>query len=271
MSKKILLADDSVTIQKVVELTFMDEGVTVVAVGNGTDAIARLTEVNPDVVIADVHMPGASGYEVSRKVKAWRPSLPVLLLVGTFEPFSKEEFEASGADANMKKPFDSQELLREVTGMLQRSAAPVPAAPTPAAPVAVAAAVEEEPLWQLEDGGLASLPDFDEPALPAPAPAAMVAAPVPVAAPMPVPAPRELEAAAPTAELASPAAPLPPAVEPAATTSSRLSDEDIDRVARRVVELLGDRIVREVSWEVIPDLAEVVIKDRLRELESQIE
>ena len=266
MSKKILLADDSVTIQKVVELTFMDEGVTVVAVGNGADAIARLAEVNPDVVIADVHMPGANGYEVSRKVKAWRPSLPVLLLVGTFEPFSKEEFEASGADANMKKPFDSQELLREVTGMLERSGS---ATPAPAAPVA--AAVEEEPLWQLDDGGLASLPDFDEPAPSAAAPAAMAAAPVPAAAPIPVTAPRELEMAPPAAALASPVPAPPAAVEPAATTSSRLSDEDIDRVARRVVELLGDRIVREVSWEVIPDLAEVVIKDRLRELESQIE
>src|SRR5262249_15218874 len=120
MSKKILLADDSVTIQKVVELTFMDEGVTVVAVGNGADAIARLPQERPDVVIADVHMPGANGYEVAKHAKAARPSLPVLLLVGTFEPFSKEEFAASGADASMKKPFDSQELLREVKQMLER-------------------------------------------------------------------------------------------------------------------------------------------------------
>jgi hypothetical protein len=53
--------------------------------------------------------------------------------------------------------------------------------------------------------------------------------------------------------------------------NGRLSDEDVDRVARRVVELLGDRAVRDVAWEVIPDLAEVIIRDRLRELESQVE
>jgi hypothetical protein len=50
-----------------------------------------------------------------------------------------------------------------------------------------------------------------------------------------------------------------------------LSDADVDRIARRVVELLGEKTVRDVAWEVVPDLAEVVIKDRLRELESQAE
>ena len=56
MSKRILLADDSVTIQKVVELTFMDEDYEVVAVSNGDDAVQRLGELQPDLVIADVHM-----------------------------------------------------------------------------------------------------------------------------------------------------------------------------------------------------------------------
>ncbi len=51
----------------------------------------------------------------------------------------------------------------------------------------------------------------------------------------------------------------------------RLSDDDVDRIARRVVELLGDRAVRDVAWEVIPDMAEVIIRDRLRELEAQVE
>jgi hypothetical protein len=69
-------------------------------------------------------------------------------------------------------------------------------------------------------------------------------------------------------------APSPGEVEPAAPATGRLgplSDEDVDRIARRVAEVLGERVVREVAWEVIPDLAEVVIKDRLRELEGQID
>jgi len=56
-----------------------------------------------------------------------------------------------------------------------------------------------------------------------------------------------------------------------ALRSESLSDEEVDRIARRLVELLGDKVVRDVAWEVVPDLAEVVIKDRLRELESQVE
>ena len=55
------------------------------------------------------------------------------------------------------------------------------------------------------------------------------------------------------------------------TASVALTDEDVERIARRVVELIGDQTVREISWDVIPDLAEIVIKDRIRELESQVE
>jgi len=57
----------------------------------------------------------------------------------------------------------------------------------------------------------------------------------------------------------------------AASGNGALSEADVDRIARRVVELLGDRLVREVAWEVVPDMAELVIKDRLRELERQLE
>jgi len=123
MSKRILLADDSVTIQKVVELTFMDEDYEVVAVSNGDDAVQRLGELQPDLVIADVHMPGANGYDVCRRVKQWRSGTPVLLLVGTFEPFQETEANAAAADGYLKKPFDSQELLRRVDELLTRAAA----------------------------------------------------------------------------------------------------------------------------------------------------
>lgn len=97
MTRTILLADDSVTIQKVIELTFMDEDYEVVAVGNGDEALEKLDEITPDFVIADVHMPGASGYEVARQSKSLRPEVPVLLLVSTFEPFDEEGPSARAA------------------------------------------------------------------------------------------------------------------------------------------------------------------------------
>ena len=70
---------------------------------------------------------------------------------------------------------------------------------------------------------------------------------------------------------AAPAAPAASAAPEHAGGNGHLSEEDVDRIARRVVELLGDKTVRDVAWEVIPDMAEVIIRDRLRELEGQVE
>jgi CheY-like chemotaxis protein len=364
MKRRILLADDSVTIQKVIELTFMDEDFEVRAVSNGDEAVKLLPEMKPDFVIADVHMPGANGYEVCRRSKELHPDVPVLLLVGTFEPFDEGQARASGADSHLKKPFDSQELLQRVEELLaaKPAAAPAPlplsdwkAEPPP--PPAAAPEAPAVPDWMSQPAepafgdatepglGTASLPQFaeepswgsfelePEPAAPFAVPAPAPAAPEPFdrepsfalepdpgyqeAAAEPVfsleqnepsfairedvfgapaelsfdeapqdrylpeePAPHAEPAAAaspawdvPEPEPVYPPAPGQPAYEPspAHAGNGRLSDEDVDRIARRVVELLGDRTVRDVAWEVIPDMAEVIIRDRLRELESQVE
>ncbi|HEX7198089.1 MAG TPA: response regulator, partial [Dongiaceae bacterium] len=139
MSRRILLADDSVTIQKVIELTFMDDDFEVKAVGNGDEAIAYLAANPVDFVIADVHMPGANGYEVCRRAKELRPGIPVLLLVGTFEPFDESQARTCGASSYLKKPFDSQELLQRVHELTAPAAT---AAPAGAATGAAAAAAE---------------------------------------------------------------------------------------------------------------------------------
>jgi hypothetical protein len=51
--------------------------------------------------------------------------------------------------------------------------------------------------------------------------------------------------------------------------SSDLTDEQVDRIARRVVELLSDQVIRNIAWEVIPDVAEMVVKERIRQLEAE--
>src|SRR5207237_4751432 len=84
----LLLADDSVTIQRVIELTFADEDIQVVAVSDGDQAIAKLEESPCDIVLADVAMPGRNGYEVAEHIKR-TPRLahiPIVLLTGAFEP-----------------------------------------------------------------------------------------------------------------------------------------------------------------------------------------
>lgn len=393
MRRRILLADDSVTIQKVIELTFMDEDYDVKAVSNGDEAIQALSGYDPDFVIADVHMPGANGYEVCRRSKDMRPTVPVLLLVGTFEPFDEAQARAAGAESHLKKPFDSQELLQRVSDLLasrpSANAVPPPETvrmsdmpsmgelsltpePEPSQPVeewrgfelepdpepaptaytpgfAVApepSPFEDEQAFALEEpstdwqgaGATAAAPyvpdnepmfELDaapEPVTPPPAvddifgfeapfpteppsrPEADPFAAIEATSPMDnqlsdterlgVPessAPlvdsleeteRRIEAPAPHSldESHEPQAPArmaapPPAMPNMPATPSltdtplvgngSLSDADVDRIARRVIELLGDKVVRDLAWEVLPDLAEVVVRDRLRELESQ--
>lgn len=407
MSRRILLADDSVTIQKVIELTFSEQDYEILAVSDGTSAITQLTEARPDLVLADVHMPGASGLEVCRLAKELHPGLPVVLMVGTFEPFEEADATAAGADSYLKKPFDSQELLRLVADLMPKgstaSSGPVsqaaepatdwglgehssadldaldlatPDLPTPEPPgsdlpghdlppaTAVAGEVEEEvdleswdkleiaaaeeeeeagePVWgnfdasfaeaALGEAGVAEdealvagaegaaaadegagtafgelepveevvlagveeppyeTPGLDMPAIVAGEPATEgpaiqpeeEPAPAEAAAPAGEPAPWQVAAVEPSAPLAAPTELFDVATARRADAAARetvarpvaldgLSDDDVDRVARRVIELLGDKVVRDIAWEVIPDVAELVIKDRIRELEAQVD
>ena len=286
MTKTILLADDSVTIQKVVELTFMDEDFHVSAVSNGAEAIAQLSESKPDVVIADVHMPGAGGFEVCRRSKELYPAVPVLLLVGTFEGFDSDEAIRCGADGHLKKPFDSQELMRRVRELASAPSRtlPVPsAAPEFAEEAPVGAAGEfsaADDIYAAAPVGETWEPLADDlPAL------ELAPEPPPEAAPVVYSAYEPAEMSTrfmPTQTTPEPVAPLAaepafsPALaygaSPAATFAGpALSDADVDRIARRMIELVGDKAVRDVAWEVVPDLAEVLLKSRIRELESSID
>src|SRR5262252_4900678 len=137
MSKKILLADDSLTIQKVVELTFSDSDYQLVCVSNGQRALERIRDDRPDLILADVVMPEKNGYEVCEAIKA-NPAtarIPVVLLSGTFEPFDRDRAERLGCDAIVSKPFDSQQLLRQVEALLARPPAEVTVAATMAIPI----------------------------------------------------------------------------------------------------------------------------------------
>ncbi len=104
---KILVADDNSNIQKMVGLALKDQGIDVVAVGNGEAAVRKISELHPDLVLADVFMPVRSGYEVCSYVKQ-DPALahiPVILLVGAFDPLDEQEAQRVGADGVLKKPF----------------------------------------------------------------------------------------------------------------------------------------------------------------------
>jgi CheY-like chemotaxis protein len=104
---RILVADDNSNIQKMVGLALKDQGIDVVAVGNGEAAVRKISDIRPDLVLADVFMPVRNGYEVCQYVKS-DPTLahiPVILLVGAFDPLDEQEAQRVGADGVLKKPF----------------------------------------------------------------------------------------------------------------------------------------------------------------------
>jgi len=287
MPHRILLADDSLTIQKVIELTFSGTDFELKAVGNGDLALPLLDSFSPDIVLADCVMPGKTGYELCEEVKR-RPGgrfVPVVLLTGTFEPFDKPRAEQAGADSVVTKPFDSQGLASLVRDLVnkaaeERAAAPPPPSGSPTEPIPVpepTTAAYEMDLGALDDepphrdleadiaafeasGRSTTRPDlWDTPAVKAA-----------VASSFAEPAPGELEALAAEASLTDLKSLIPKATASAAATPAAgpLTDDDIDRIARRVLELSGERIVRKIAWDVVPELAERLVKERLDELDK---
>ena len=371
MGGTLLLADDSITIQKVVELTFAETEHSVVAVGNGRDLLARLDQVKPDLILCDVVMPDLNGYEICQRIKSEPATLhiPVVLLTGTFEPFDRDRALAAGCDAIVTKPFEAKELVATVEELLMRSqgfaddgagdsggapgeyampegvqgidftttgfermvpqpappelpptdgiemtlssyqsqiSAPAPppppeladdsgadlARPAPAdAPDQVLAGESAEELLtvQPEDqtapsgpvpnaderkaAALALLEEVElrvEPAAPPPAmpgDAFAFAEPEPeIAVPPPV-----IAAPGPPAELVATVAPLAPVSQaPGAPATHDLSQDEVDRIARRVLEL-AEPLIERIAWEVIPDMAEMMVRQRIREIEEAAE
>jgi CheY-like chemotaxis protein len=133
MSTTILLADDSITIQKVVGIIFANEEFDLVVVDNGSAALEKARDIHPAVMLVDALMPGKSGYEVCEEVRR-DPILantPLLLLVGAFEPFDEDRARTSGADDFITKPFESQNLIDKVKMLVELAATRTAAAPAP--------------------------------------------------------------------------------------------------------------------------------------------
>ncbi|GMT47783.1 MAG: response regulator [bacterium] len=119
MSKKLLLADDSITIQKVVELILADEGFEIKSVGDGEHAWAVIKEFMPDIVLADIEMPKMNGYQLCEKIKGdeYTRDIPVILLAGAFEPIDEDLLKEAGADDYIVKPFESRELISKINAI----------------------------------------------------------------------------------------------------------------------------------------------------------
>lgn len=176
MAYKLLLADDSITIQKVVELVLAEEDFQIKSVSNGEEAMKVIDEFQPDIVLADIEMPKMNGYQLCEKIKRnpGTKNVPVILLAGAFEPIDNELARNVGADDSVIKPFESQELISKINAVLTMGgvssveeeavaeegiaiaeeefevAEAVEAVEAEAEPVAEVAA-EEEDLWTMDE------------------------------------------------------------------------------------------------------------------------
>ncbi len=187
MSNKLLLADDSITIQKVVGIIFANEDYQLSVVDNGNVVLEKARETKPDIILIDALMPGKTGYEVCAEVRR-DPNLrntPLLLLTGAFEPFDEDKAKSSGADDYISKPFESQHLIDKVKKLIElgksRAKMAPAAAPSPQKPsAAVVAEIHMEPLSPLAAPEPAAQPPV-RPAVQPARPAVQPAPPQPAA------------------------------------------------------------------------------------------
>jgi CheY-like chemotaxis protein len=239
VKRVILLADDSPTIQRLVSQTFAGGEYDVICVSNGDAAIKRFEELRPDLVLADIYMPGKNGYEVCALVKK-HPVLggtPVVLLAGAFDAYDEETASQVGAATHITKPFEPQALVNLVVSLLPkgstRSRAPVaPAVPRETAPAPhpqqtappVASAQPHKPLASVAlhrgevaetDADLLGLNDLFQP---------------------------HVEAA----------------------HNGSVSDEEIERIADRVIQKLSTQVIESVAWEVVPEITAKVLREELK-------
>jgi CheY-like chemotaxis protein len=249
MKPTILLADDSSTIQRLVERTFDGGPFAIVSVSNGEAAVRELETLRPVAILADIHMPGRNGYEVCRHVRE-HPALsevPVVLMVGAFEVFDAAEAKEAGANGTITKPFEPKQLSEMIRSLVGEAAA--------------AATLSETDSREQVSGPEPSRPEAVGIA------AAPTAASGGEVVSRPAPAPGVPSAVAADAEPTGADGedllglrelfPVPGRAEP----RRGLTEEEVDAIADRVLERLSSDVVESIAWDIVPEIADRVIED----------
>ncbi len=118
--KKILLVDDEKTLVKALKFHLEKEGFLVEAAFNGEEALEKAFEVNPDIIILDLMLPGRDGFEVCREIRK-KEEIPIIMLTAKGEDIDKVLGLELGADDYMTKPFNPRELVARIKAILRRS------------------------------------------------------------------------------------------------------------------------------------------------------
>ena len=271
MSSTLLAVDDSVTMRKVLEITFAGPDFRVVTANSPDAALQKLKAEKFDLVIADISL-DPNGYELCKAVKKASPATPVLLLSSKQNAYDAGKGGAAQADEHMDKPFDTQQMIDKVKKLLA-------AGPTAKPPVREASPAQTTPSMQAPVAPARAAAPAPAPAAPAPMQRAktLIYNP-PAATASATPAPRAANAPTPAAHHAK-AEPTPApaaathAVGAAALVNGQLHGklEQLGLTAAQVeaVAALSREIVERVVWEVVPVLAETIIKEEISRLTTK--
>jgi CheY-like chemotaxis protein len=274
MPKTLLLADDSVTIQRVIELTFAHEDVRVVSVSDGRRAIQWMDTEWPDIVLVDVEVPEVDGYAVCSHVKksSRLKNVPVLLLAGAFEPVDEARAKSIGCDGVLVKPFEPQQLVSRVKTLLStvspaRQGGPAEEAgraePATITPFRVPGSATRTPHGAFEGGGSDPQP-LEPPVRPVwdsgkDKPSSRPTEPAPAQAASKVSLASAFSALL-AAEHATPSAPPPAPAE-------GVSDAAIEEAVRRVLVRMTDDVVRGIVHET----AERLVREEIERIKANSE
>ncbi len=268
MPKTLLAVDDSATMRKVLEITFSGEDFTVITAESSQAALGKLGD-KPAAILIDTALGSDDGYALAKEIRKKEPGAAIVLLSSRYAPYDAGKGKDAGADDFMDKPFDTQQLIDKVRkvvlareGAPASAAAPAPAAaaaakpaPSPAAPPVTTPATAKIP-------ARSQTLVFGDGAAPPPAAAAKPAA---AAAEPPK---RHTPVPATPVSMGHPSQPVTSAAAASVNghLSGKLSDLGLSASQVDAVLALSREVVEKVVWEVVPQLAEAIIKEEIARL-----
>ncbi|MEN9578338.1 MAG: hypothetical protein RJA70_1347 [Pseudomonadota bacterium] len=287
----LLAVDDSSTMRKVLEITFAGEAFKTVLAANEQDALDRLYDSQAPIALVDITLGQTSGYDLCQKIKSAAPGTRVVLLASKQHPYDAARGAAVGADDHVDKPFDTQAMIDKVRALAASAPAAQPPAPPPAPAQFVPAAQPQYIVSQTQPAtklaseppalGASQPPVSSRSEPPAEQPEARRHAPEPLASPEPLveppaaftaPAVRPYESRPPTA--VPPSAPrvavglsaAAPSDGQTANLAGKLGALGLTPEQVQAVLALSREVVEQAVWEVVPTLAETLIREEIQRL-----
>jgi CheY-like chemotaxis protein len=192
--KKLLVADDSLTIQKVIRLALSHEGYEIQAVSDGPEAMEQLMLFRPQIVLIDVSLPGKSAVEV-KTLADERPELRgtrFVLMSSAFEPFDENVVDRAGFHGRLTKPFDPAHLRKVLSDCLESASDSPAQTAAPQAPLSLSPDFGSESEWETASPATPSLAPSKTPSLPSFSGFEIEESPAPLASPTPLAPPSAL-------------------------------------------------------------------------------